>query len=129
MDSSWKRIIYLICTIQVGGGITIIGVVSFIPLFLAELGLHDQGQAAMWAGIVSGVTPLMVALSAPYWSRKANQWGPRKVMMLILFILMITVGALCFYTDANAIIDSAYFARYCGWLCAHRISHYCSYNT
>ena len=55
MDSSWKRIIYLICTIQVGGGITIIGVVSFIPLFLAELGLHDQGQAAMWAGIVSGV--------------------------------------------------------------------------
>ena len=46
MDSSWKRIIYLICTIQVGGGITIIGVVSFIPLFLAELGLHDQGQAA-----------------------------------------------------------------------------------
>ena len=33
MDSSWKRIIYLICTIQVGGGITIIGVVSFIPLF------------------------------------------------------------------------------------------------
>ena len=65
MDSSWKRIIYLICTIQVGGGITIIGVVSFIPLFLAELGLHDQGQAAMCAWILSGVTPLMVALSAP----------------------------------------------------------------
>ena len=42
MDSSWKRIIYLICTIQVGGGITIIGVVSFIPLFLAELGLHES---------------------------------------------------------------------------------------
>ena len=129
MDSSWKRIIYLICTIQVGGGITIIGVVSFIPLFLAELGLHDQGQAAMWAGIVSGVTPLMVALSAPYWSRKANQWGPRKVMMLILFILMDYCWSLCFYTDANAIIDSAYFARCCGWLCAHRISYYCSYNT
>ena len=27
---------------------------------------------------------------------KANQWGPRKVMMLILFILMITVGACAF---------------------------------
>ena len=75
MDSSWKRIIYLICTIQVGGGITIIGVLSFLPLFLAELGLHDPGEAAMWAGLVSGVTPCMVALSAPYWSRKANQLG------------------------------------------------------
>ena len=96
MDSSWKRIIYLICTIQVGGGITIIGVLSFLPLFLAELGLHDPGEAAMWAGLVSGVTPCMVALSAPYWSRKANQLGPRKVMMFILFTLMVTVGACAF---------------------------------
>ena len=98
MDSSWKRIIYLICTIQVGGGITIIGVLSFLPLFLAELGLHDPGGAAMWAGLVSGVTPCMVALSAPYWSRKANQLGPRKVMMFILFTLMVTVGA-CTFTQ------------------------------
>ena len=96
MNSSWKRIIYLICTIQVGGGITIIGVLSFLPLFLAELGLHDPGKAAMWAGLVSGVTPCMVALSAPYWSRKANQLGPRKVMMFILFTLMVTVGACAF---------------------------------
>lgn len=96
MDSSWKRIIYLICTIQVGGGTTIIGVLSFLPLFLAELGLHDPGEAAMWAGLVSGVTPCMVALSAPYWSRKANQLGPRKVMMFILFTLMVTVGACAF---------------------------------
>ena len=96
MDSSWKRIIYLICTIQVGGGITIIGVLSFLPLFLAELVLHDPGEAAMWAGLVSGVTPCMVALSAPYWSRKANQLGPRKVMMFILFTLMVTVGACAF---------------------------------
>lgn len=96
MNSSWKRIIYLICTIQVGGGITIIGVLSFLPLFLAELGLHDPGEAAMWAGLVSGVTPCMVALSAPYWSRKANQLGPRKVMMFILFTLMVTVGACAF---------------------------------
>lgn len=96
MDSSWKRIIYLICTIQVGGGITIIGVLSFLPLFLAELDLHDPGEAAMWAGLVSGVTPCMVALSAPYWSRKANQLGPRKVMMFILFTLMVTVGACAF---------------------------------
>ena len=92
MDSSWKRIIYLICIIQIGGGITIIGVLSFLPLFLVELGLRNPGEAAMWAGIVAGVTPCMVALSAPYWSRKANQLGPRKVMMFILFTLMVQWG-------------------------------------
>ena len=96
MDFSWKRLIYLMCAIQIGAGITIIGVLSFIPLYLVELGLTDQGEAAMWAGLVSGVTPCMVALSAPYWSRKANQLGPRKVMMFILFTLMVTVGACAF---------------------------------
>ena len=114
MDSSWKRIIYLICTIQVGGGITIIGVLSFLPLFLAELGLHDPGEAAMWAGLVSGVTPCMVALSAPYWSRKANQLGPRKVMMFILFTLMVTVGACAFTQTPWAVINVTYIARCVG---------------
>lgn len=93
MDVSWKRLIYLICAIQIGAGITIIGILSFIPLYLVELGLHDQGEAALWAGIVSGVTPLMVALSAPYWSKQANIRGPRKVMMAILATLALAVGA------------------------------------
>ncbi len=101
-------------------------VYSFV---LAELGLHDQGQAAMWAGIVSGVTPLMVALSAPYWSRKANQWGPRKVMMLILFILMITVGACAFTQTPMQLLILRILQGGCGWLCADRISYYCPYNT
>ena len=47
----------------------------------------------MWAGLVSGVTPCMVALSAPFWSRKANELGPRRVMMFILATLMLAVGA------------------------------------
>ena len=98
MGSDWKRLIYLICAIQVGAGITIIGILSFIPLFLVDLGLHDQGEAAMWAGIVSGVTPCMVALSAPFWSRKANEIGPRKVMLFILLTLMVSVGV-CGFTQ------------------------------
>ncbi len=96
MDFSWKRLIYLMCAIQIGAGITIIGVLSFIPLYLVELGLTDQGEAAMWAGLVSGVTPCMVALSAPFWSRKANELGPRKVMMFIFITLMLAVGACSF---------------------------------
>ena len=62
MDSSWKRIIYLICTIQVGGGYNHYRVVSFIPLFLAELGLHDPrtsgyvGRDCIWCYALNGST-------------------------------------------------------------------------
>ena len=48
--NNWKQIIYTIAAIQVGTGVTIIGVLSFIPLFLVELGLSDAGEAAFWAG-------------------------------------------------------------------------------
>lgn len=92
MDTSWKRLLYLICAIQIGAGITIVGILSFIPLYLVELGLHDPGEAAVWAGLVSGVTPFMVALSVPYWSLQANKRGPRPVMMAILATLATAVA-------------------------------------
>ena len=92
MDTSWKRLLYLICAIQIGAGITIVGILSFIPLYLVELGLHDPGEAAVWAGLVSGVTPFMVALSAPYWSLQANKRGPRPVMRAILATLATAVA-------------------------------------
>ena len=61
---NWKRIVYTIAAIQIGTGISIIGVVAFIPLFLtSELGVTDPGEAAFWAGLISGVTPFFVAIA------------------------------------------------------------------
>ena len=51
--SSWKRILWTIAAMQVGTGVAIIGVVSFIPLFLAtELGVSDPGDAAFWLSLI-----------------------------------------------------------------------------
>lgn len=93
--NNWKQIIYTIAAIQVGTGVTIIGVLSFIPLFLVELGLSDAGEAAFWAGLVSGITPMMVSFSAPYWTRKAEEFGARKILTLILGLITIVTFA-CF---------------------------------
>ena len=70
-NTGWKRIVYLMCAIQVGAGIAMIGVMAFLPLFLGEIGVTDAGEAAFWAGLISGVTPFMIALSAPFWSIQA----------------------------------------------------------
>lgn len=32
-NTGWKRIVYLMCAIQVGAGIAMIGVMAFLPLF------------------------------------------------------------------------------------------------
>ncbi len=88
----WKRIIYIMAAIQVGTGISIIGVISFIPLFLTEeLGVHDPGEAAFWAGLISGATPLFVAIAAPFWTLQADRRGPRFAMSIILAILTVVI--------------------------------------
>lgn len=92
----WRALVYLLAVIQMGAGSIIIGVLSFIPLFIQDLGVADQGAAATWAGLVAGVTPLMVALSAPFWSRKAHQYGPKPIMMAILITLGLATLAAAF---------------------------------
>ena len=39
-NTGWKRIVYLMCAIQVGAGIAMIGVMAFLPLFLGETRCH-----------------------------------------------------------------------------------------
>ena len=75
---NWKHVIYLVCAIQIGAGISMMGIMSFLPLFLSELGITDPGEAAFWAGIIIGVTPFMIAFSAPFWSIQADRRDRRR---------------------------------------------------
>ena len=94
---NWKRIVYTMAAIQIGTGISIIGVVAFIPLFLtSELGVTDPGEAAFWAGLISGVTPFFVAIAAPLWSMQADRRGPRFALSMILFILGVVIAWMYF---------------------------------
>lgn len=94
---NWKRIVYTMAAIQIGTGISIIGVVAFIPLFLtSELGVTDPGEAAFWAGLISGVTPFFVAIAAPFWSMQADRRGPRFALSMILFILGMVIAWMYF---------------------------------
>ena len=86
--TNWKRLVYIVAALQVGLGITIIGVVSFIPLFLtSELGVTDPGEAAFWAGLISGAAPFFVAFFTPVWTMMAQKHGEKAALSGILFLL------------------------------------------
>lgn len=87
---NWKSIVYLVCAIQIGAGISMVGVMSFLPLFLSEIGLTDPGESAFWAGLITGVTPFMIALSAPFWSIQADRRGPKAVMTIVLSAVILS---------------------------------------
>jgi DHA1 family multidrug resistance protein-like MFS transporter len=56
-------------------------VFPFLPLFIAELGVGDLNQVALWAGISSFGQALVLSIFSPIWGAVADRRG-RKVMVL-----------------------------------------------
>jgi len=70
-------------------------VMPFLPLFIAQLGVTDVGEIAMWTGVSLGITPGLTALLAPAWGRLGDRYG-RKVMVersLVSFVILMAAMA------------------------------------
>lgn len=75
----------------------------FLPFFIAELGIADEGAQAFWAGITLGASGLTMAVFSPVWGILADRYG-RKLMVcrsmiggtVVLFLMSLsrTVGHL-----------------------------------
>ena len=50
-------------------------VLPFLPLYVRELGVASPSAAALWAGVLIGVAPLLAGLLAPVWGRLADRHG------------------------------------------------------
>ena len=76
----WKKTFVFTFLAQI---LSIIGfslAMPFLPFFIAELGIHDKGQQAFWAGIVLGAAGVTLCLFAPLWGTLADRYG-RKAMV------------------------------------------------
>jgi DHA1 family multidrug resistance protein-like MFS transporter len=59
-------------------------VLPFLPLYLRELGVRSDADAALWAGVIIGIAPLLAGLVAPLWGRVADRRGARTVALVAL---------------------------------------------
>ena len=80
-SENWRKNLY---TIFIAEFIVLVGfsfVVPFIPLYIQQLGEYNPREAALWAGIASGLSGMAMFISAPLWGMVADRWG-RKPMLL-----------------------------------------------
>jgi DHA1 family multidrug resistance protein-like MFS transporter len=70
-------------------------VLPFLPLYVRELGIEDEEQAALWAGVLIGVAPLLAGLLAPVWGRLADRYGqkPMAVRALVAYVVLLLLSA------------------------------------
>lgn len=89
----WKQNLTALWVVQF---LTILGftfVIPFVALYIAELGITDPREIAIWAGVLVSITSFCQIFSAPVWGRLADRYG-RKLMLLrsLGFGILITAG-------------------------------------
>jgi DHA1 family multidrug resistance protein-like MFS transporter len=70
-------------------------VLPFLPLFVRDLGVAEPEQAALWAGVLIGVSPLLAGLLAPAWGRLADRHGHKIVTLAALtsYVVLLALTA------------------------------------
>jgi DHA1 family multidrug resistance protein-like MFS transporter len=71
-------------------------VIPFLPLYVKELGVVDDEQAALWGGVLIAVAPLLAGLLAPVWGRLADRHGQKAmaVRALVAYVVLLVLSAL-----------------------------------
>ena len=70
-------------------------VLPFLPLYVKELGVADEETAALWAGVLIGIAPLLAGLLAPVWGHLADRHGQKAMALRALgayVILLVLSG-------------------------------------
>ncbi len=77
----WKRnlVVLWIGQFFVMGGMTMI--IPFLPLYIQELGIHNEHEIAIWAGVIFAANFVTSFIFQPIWGRLADRYG-RKVMLI-----------------------------------------------
>ena len=52
-------------------------VMSFLPIYVRELGVQTTGGIALWSGLILGSSPMMASLIGPLWGRLGDRRGMR----------------------------------------------------
>lgn len=72
----------------------------FLPMFIAQLGVTDVGEVALWSGFSLGITPALTALLSPVWGRLADRFGRKIMVERSLISFMLLMAAMAFVTRA-----------------------------
>ena len=94
-ENAWRRNLYVVMLAVFVSFTGFTFVMPFLPLYIKQLGITDEGDAALWSGLIFGISPLISGLLAPVWSVLSERYG-RKVMLqrsLGAFVILIVLMA------------------------------------
>ena len=98
-EDEWRRNLYVVMVATFASFTGFTFVMPFLPLYIKELGVTDPGQAALWSGVLFGVSPLLSGLLAPAWAILAERSGRKLLMQRSLGAFMVLLALMAFVTN------------------------------
>ncbi|MDA8233494.1 MAG: MFS transporter [Clostridia bacterium] len=83
--NNWKRNLFIMWLAQLSGMMTITFIMSFIPIYVAELGITEIHSKGFWAGILMGASAFFASFTGPIWGNVADRYGRKIMVERVLF--------------------------------------------
>lgn len=94
----WRRNQFAVTAASFVGFTGFTLVMPFLPLYIRQLGVVDDGEIALWTGVTLGVTPGLTALCAPFWGRVADRFGHKLMVERALLSFVVIMAAMAYAT-------------------------------
>lgn len=95
---TWRRNQFAVTAASFVGFTGFTLVMPFLPLYIRQLGVQDDGEVSLWTGLTLGVTPGLTALCAPFWGRVADRYGHKLMVQRALISFVIVMAAMAYAT-------------------------------
>lgn len=112
--TQWKKNLAILWSTQFIGMSAITGMISFLPLYVTELGIHEASEVAMWSGILMGSASLCAALSNPYWGAMADRKGRKPMVEKVLLLYGIIITSMAFVANVYQLLTLRVLQGLCG---------------
>jgi DHA1 family multidrug resistance protein-like MFS transporter len=113
-SNAWKQTFAVMWLAQFVGMSAITGVVSFLPLYVTQLGVTDTSSLGLWAGILMGATSFCAAVANPYWGAIADRKGRKMMVEKVLFVFGLLMMCMAFVTNVYELLLLRIFQGLCG---------------
>lgn len=98
----WNLFIVMVAVFVSFTGFTF--VMPFLPLYITQLGVTDPGEAALWSGLLFGISPLLAGCLAPAWALLGERSGQKAMMQRALGAFVVIIAAMAFVTNVYQLL-------------------------
>lgn len=95
LTRGWKRNLYVIWAAELMAIAGFSVAFPFLPYYVQELGVTDQGQVQMWSALLFTGQAITMAIFAPIWGSLADRYGRKLMVVRAMFggaVLLCAMG-------------------------------------